>query len=212
MSEFEGVNGMNAVKGTKGYESGVDLFAQASLNLEFEVINRDFLPFLPSVGSHVLDTGCGVGQNAAALAKLGYQVVAVEPLKEFLNIAKATHNEHNINWIEGSLPCLKELQNAHQSFDFILLDGVWHHLNPDERRTCIQRLSDLLSKGGVCAISLRNGPAGMGQHVFPTSDEELLQYVEEFDLQVVLHLQNQPSKIPNKAEVIWSRMALKKRF
>ncbi|GLQ76117.1 class I SAM-dependent methyltransferase [Vibrio penaeicida] len=79
---------MNTVKGTQGYEQGVDAFAQASLNLKFEEVNQEFIPFLPRILSRVLDVGSGVGQNSAALSRLGYQVVSVEPLQVFLDIAQ----------------------------------------------------------------------------------------------------------------------------
>ena len=64
--------------------------------------------------------------------------------------------------------------------------------------------------GGICAISLRNGPAGSGTHVFPTSCAELFEYAREYGFQVVFHAENQPSIMPNKKSVTWSRVALQK--
>lgn len=201
---------MNTVKGTQGYEQGVDAFAQASLNLKFEEVNQEFTPFLPRILSRVLDVGSGVGQNSAALSRLGYQVVSVEPLQAFLDIAKKTHQNLRIQWVHDSLPSLDKVKVRGEGFDFILLDGVWHHLNPSERRTCLQSFFDLLNHNGVCAISLRNGPAGLGKHIFPAGTEELFQYAQELGFQTLLHLENLPSKMNNKPDVIWSKVVLQK--
>ncbi|MDK1286139.1 class I SAM-dependent methyltransferase [Pseudoalteromonas umbrosa] len=198
------------VTGTRGYEIGVQSFAKASFGLKFEDINQDFLSFLPALGSKVLDAGCGVGQNAAALCELGYDVCAIEPLTAFLDKAKARYKELPIEWLEDSLPDLKLLNSANHVFDFILLDGVWHHLNYKERKQCINRLYELLAPNGICAFSLRNGPAGLGTHVYPTNNEELSSMALENGLEVVFQVENQPSKMPNKRDVSWSRVALRK--
>jgi len=201
---------LNNVLGTKGYEDVVEAFAEASFKLDFEEINADFLRFLPKVSARVLDVGSGIGQNSAALANRGYSVVSVEPLNDFLKIAKSLYNNLNITWIKDSLPDLEKVTVCDGLFDFILMDGVWHHLDIIERRKCIQRLSGIVSTGGICAISLRNGPAGAGKHIFPTSNDELIDYAKEFGFQVISCLENQPSKMQNKPNVIWSRVALKK--
>lgn len=198
------------VAGTQGYEKVIELFTEASFGLNFEDINRDFLDYLPPTPSRVLDAGCGVGQNSAALAKLGYDVVAIDPMREFLNKPILNYQDLNINWVHDSLPNLTSLDVDDDLFSFILLDGVWHHLNADERRECIKRFSSLMLNGGICAISLRNGPAAAGKHVFPTSSSELLSYAHEFGLNVVFQTENQPSVMPNKDNVIWARVALQK--
>ncbi|WP_018691703.1 hypothetical protein [Algicola sagamiensis] len=92
----------------------------------------------------------------------------------------------------------------------VLLDGVWHHLDHEERELSIKKFSSLLANNGICAISLRNGPAGAGKHVFPTSSSELIQYAEKYNFHIVLHVEHQPSQMPNKKDVIWSRIAMQK--
>ena len=204
------VDELKGVKGTKGYESVVDAFSQACQLLDFDDINSDFLAFLPACSGRVLDVGAGVGQNSAALARKGFEVVAVEPLQPFLDIAKRSYQSLEINWIDDSLPKLCKIEESWGLYDFILLDGVWHHLDIHERREAIERLSGLLGKGGVCAISLRNGPAGAGTHIFPTSSKELVNMAANVGLHAIFTVENQPSKMKGKEQVFWSRVALKK--
>lgn len=201
---------MTTVPGTRGYQESAESFAEASFKLAFEHINADFLALLPNLGSRVLDLGSGVGQNAAALAKRGYHVVAVEPLPDFIEIAQAKYPHPDITWLNDSLPLLQKVNVDAGLFDFVLIDGVWHHLSSQERRTCIQRLTTLLKVGGSIAISLRNGPAGAGKHIFPTCADELTCHAKEFGFEVVLRIDNQPSKMKNKPNVIWSRFGLKR--
>ena len=204
------MNRDNLVSGTLGYDEVVESFTEASLKLSFEEVNKDFIKYLPAIPSKVLDIGCGIGQNSAALRRLGYEVVAIDPLGAFLKVAQTYYSSLDIEWLQGSLPYLKVLNKHHGFFDFILMDGVWHHLNNHERKLSLRTLASFLSMGGICAISLRNGPAGAGKHVFPTSCEALFNDADDAGLKVIFHSENQPSLLPNKKNVTWARVALKK--
>ena len=159
----------------------------------------------------MLDAGAGAGLNAAALARLGHSVVAVEPMSAFLNAARSTYEGLDVTWVDDSLPLLKKLGDTPGQFDFILLDGVWHHLDEEERVQGMARLSTLLDEGGACAISLRNGPAGGGTHLFPTNGRQTAALAIECGLEVVLHLEDQPSIMKNKPGVTFTRMVVSKR-
>ncbi|MBE9103156.1 class I SAM-dependent methyltransferase [Vacuolonema iberomarrocanum] len=200
---------MDSVSGTRGYEDVIDAFIEVSQALDFAEINKDFLDFLPPIPSCVLDAGAGAGQNAAALARMGYSVVAVEPFAAFLDAGRSHYKDLNITWIQDSLPLLQTLGDSSEPFDFILVDGVWHHLDEEERERCMARFSTLLSKGGVCAMSLRHGPAGAGKHVFPTDGQKTALLARRYGLRVALHLTNQPSKMRNKPGVTWTRMVFR---
>ncbi|MBO2621146.1 class I SAM-dependent methyltransferase [Shewanella algae] len=204
------VKSLSNVLGTRGYEKVVESFTEASLVLDFKEVNRDFLHLLPKSPAKVLDAGSGVGQNSAALSEEGYSVVAIEPLQEFLDIAKNQFSHLNVEWINDSLPDMKTILGNKEKFDFILMDGVWHHLSNDERRECIYNFSRITHKGGICAISLRNGPAGAGSHIFPAPVNEIAELAKEYGFKVVLQKEGQKSKMPNKPNVIWSRVALEK--
>jgi hypothetical protein len=82
-----------------GYEDGVDGFIQVSQALDFAEINQDFLDFLPPIPNAVLDAGAGARQNAAALARMGYSVVAVEPLAAFSVAARSHDTAFNMAYL-----------------------------------------------------------------------------------------------------------------
>lgn len=196
---------MTSVRGSEGYERSVERFVALSQSLRFEDVCRDFLPFLPAAPSSVLDAGAGAGQNAAALDAMGYQVVAVEPVVAFLDAARKAYPDSSTAWVTDSLP---ELATIHSNFDFILVDGVWHHLSCEEQRCTLERFSNLLNSGGRCALSLRNGPAGLGTCVYPTSASDTIRQAEAFGFRVVYLVENQPSILSGKKDVVWSRVVL----
>lgn len=198
-------------KGTEGYERYIQLFIETSQALDFSIVCKDFIGFLPSPPATVLDLGSGAGQNAIALAAIGFDVTAVEPMPAFLEASKKAYTQRSIQWLKSSLPHLACLPQKHKQFDFILIDAVWHHLDKVERKQAILRLSELVKSGRRCAISLRNGPAGLGTRVFATNAELTIKQFEECGFECLLSTKNQASILANKEDVKWSRLVLQKR-
>ena len=57
----------------------------------------------------------------------------------------------------------------------------------------MKRIYDLLKHGGLCAMSLRNGPAGLGTHFFPTDSKQTRHHFENHGFECLLCLENLPS-------------------
>ena len=199
---------MNNISGTQGYSSNVQRFIKSTLEIPFEVLHKDFLAFLPTTKSRVLDLGAGIGRDAHALAKEGHLVFAVEPLNEFRNAGKELFKAEKIHWVDDALPHLKTLEKL--TFDFVLISGVWHHLNEKEQKIALKKIASLLNDKGKLAISLRNGPAGAGSHIFPTEGLKIQSWAEDLGLKTLLHLKNQDSLMKNKTAVKWARLVFEK--
>jgi 2-polyprenyl-3-methyl-5-hydroxy-6-metoxy-1,4-benzoquinol methylase len=196
--------------GTEGYHRFVPLFIQSSQNLDFDIVCKDFIAFLPSKNANILDLGAGAGQNSAALDKRGFNVTAIEPMTEFLKAAMNEYAGTSIKWLHGSLPGLACLEPQKETFDFVLIDAVWHHLSEIERNLATAKISSLINKNGRCAISLRNGPSGMGTRVFPTNSNDTINLFESYGFKCIFSLNNQPSVLPHKDKVKWQRIVLEK--
>ena len=65
-------------------------FCELSESIDFREIHECIIHLLPTPGVMVLDVGAGSGRDAAALAAMGHNVVAVEPMKRFLAFRKRT--------------------------------------------------------------------------------------------------------------------------
>jgi len=196
--------------GTEGYERFIPLFIASSQALEFNVVCKDVVNFLPLKNSNVLDLGAGSGQNSAALDRLGFNVTAIEPMTEFLNAAMNTYKSTSITWLHDSLPNLACLDAHKEKFDFVLIEAVWHHLTEAEREKAASKISTVIKVNGRCAISLRNGPSGIGTRIFPTDSSDTINLFESYGFKCIFRLCNQASFLPNKEKVKWSRVVLEK--
>jgi SAM-dependent methyltransferase len=200
----------NHVAGTRGYAAATLSFIEATLAIDFGELHRNFVPLIPKIAGRVLDIGAGIGRDSSVLAEMGHSVVAVEPTEEFSIAGKQLYPSPAIEWLDDSLPELALLGNHPDQFDFILASGIWHHLGTEEQHRSIARVAQLLRPDGVFALTLRNGPAGAGSHIFPTNGRQLIKTAEDCGLATVLFLENQPSLMKNKAEVFWTKLAFQK--
>jgi len=196
--------------GTEGYDRFHEAFIDCCRAIDFHSACADFKDFLPAVPARVLDIGSGAGQNAAAISAMGYDVTAIEPVPEFLKESATFYEKLSIRWALDSLPDLKVLDTADSIYDFVLINAVWHHLDNIEQDSSINRITELVANGGYCAISLRNGPAGIGTRVFPTNLDATIEKFQNNGFSCVLKVQNKPSIIANKKDVTWARAVFKK--
>ncbi len=199
------------VPGTQGYDSAIQRFVDATLSIDFFELHKDFLPFIPEKKSLILDVGAGIGRDAHTLAGMGHSVIAVEPTKGLRMAGRKLFDAADVQSIDDSLPALDSLNNYCNLFDLILASGIWHHLDPGEQKQSLQRVAALLKPGGILLLTLRNGPAGIGVHLFPTDARQTIADAGSFGLATLLLLENVPSMMKGKDGVRWSKLALVRR-
>ena len=198
---------MAFVSGTQGYSAVADRFIEAADAVDFFELHRSYIDLMPTKPGCVLDVGAGIGRDAAVLAAMGHNVTAVEPMAEFRAAGERLYASANIDWVEDSLPRLLELGDTRDQFDFVLASGVWHHLDNAERTQAMTRISKLMRTGAIFALSLRNGPAGGGTHVFPTDSQKTVELAASWGLKALVHLCDQPSLMKGKDNVRWAYLA-----
>jgi SAM-dependent methyltransferase len=201
----------NYVPGTKGYAEITEKFIEANIAVDFHKLQRDFVPFFPGKASRILDIGAGIGRDASVFCSMGHAVIAVEPTLELRMAGKQLYNASNLEWIDDSLPDLGLLDKQIHRFDFVLASGIWHHLDPQEQQHSIVRIASLLNSEGIFALTLQHGPAGAGTHVFPTDAKQTIQDAQHCGLTNLLCLENEPSLLPGKAQVTWTKLVLQKK-
>jgi SAM-dependent methyltransferase len=201
---------VQVIPGIKGYDGGEARFIAATISLDFQTLYHDFLPFIPSQPARILDLGAGIGKDVYEFAGMGHTVTAVEPLDSFREEGQKRYLSTAIEWIDDGLPLLNKLEERAGCFDFILASGVWHHLDKHEQDAALLKIATLLSPGGIFAFSLRNGPAGLGTHVFPTNAAQTILQAKQYGLYCLLHLADQPSMMADKDKVVWAKLVLQK--
>ena len=142
----------------------------------------DLLPKSPAV---IMDVGAGSGRDAAWLASLGYEVLAVEPSAAMRAEAIRRHPQKNLRWLDDRLPEMSGPIRAGLSADTILLSAVWMHVRPADRPRAFRKLVSLLRPGGLLAVSLRDGPEEPGRDMHPVSLSEIERLAGEHGLAIV---------------------------
>lgn len=163
---------MSAVMGSSGYEDNAAVLANQYESITFEQVHRDVLHLFPTTPSRVLDIGAGSGRDAAALAKRGHDVTAVEPTPGLRRQGQLLHADMPIEWIDDALPDLVRLRDRGRVYDLVLLTAVWMHLDIDERSRAMSHLAPLIAPGGGVVLSLRHGPVPEGRRMFEVSAQE----------------------------------------
>ncbi len=162
----------NLDRSSRYYNDNADRVVQLYESVRFEDVHAGILDLLPAPPGKVLDVGAGSGRDAAAFAKLGFDVTAVEPAHLLRGEAKKLHRGLSIAWEDDALPHLRSL--GAQTFDLILVSAVWMHLPDGARGPAMMRLRRLLSQHGQLVITFREGPADPARAFSPVHLEDVL--------------------------------------
>lgn len=164
---------------------------------------------LPEPGAAALDVGAGTGRDAAWLASLGFDVVAVEPSAAMRAQASALHPDAAVRWLDDALPELAKVGRQPGSFDLILLSAVWMHVPEADRERAFHTLFGLLKPGGLVAITLRLGPAAPERGMHPVSEAEIERLARESGARVVRRAEAEDRQ--GRSEVRWVQLAVRAR-
>lgn len=204
MSDHE-AEAVGRVRGTAGYGETADALAVQYEEVTFEQVHRDVLSLVPVEHSRILDVGAGTGRDAAALARRGHSVVAVEPTAQLRAHGQRLHAGVAIEWIDDALPELSLVPPLAQ-FGAIFATAVWMHLNAVERRQAMARIVGLLARGGRLFVNLRHGPVPEGRHMFDVSAAEAGALGAGLGLRT-LHASERPD-LHGRDDVRWSSLVL----
>ncbi|MGX1133105.1 SAM-dependent methyltransferase [Streptomyces glaucescens] len=188
------------------YANHAELLGRRYESVTFERIHGGVLDLLPPAPAKAADIGSGTGRDAAALALRGYQVVAVEPVRELRELARRLHPDERITWLADALP---ELDRLPEDFDLILLSAVWMHLPPAQRGHAMTRLATLLAPGGLLVLSLRRGAPPTDRLMYDIPAGEVLRDAERAGLHQARLLEEHTDGL-GRTDVWWQTLALRK--
>ncbi|MCC8193773.1 MAG: class I SAM-dependent methyltransferase [Deltaproteobacteria bacterium] len=183
---------MSAHPSMAGYAEEAETLIRNYERHSFEEIFADILHLFPDRPCRALDIGAGTGRHAAALARRGHAVVAVEPTKELREAGQRLHTDVPLTWIDDALPELAKLQAPPLDgpYGLILMAAVLMHFDADERPALVARCGNMLAPGGRFVLSLRNGPIPAGRRMFPVPREEIVALADEHGMTCVGHAES----------------------
>jgi SAM-dependent methyltransferase len=197
------------VSGTENYAAEADALARQYESITFAETHRPYLHLIPTVPSRVLDIGAGTGRDAAALAEMGHDVVAVEPTDEMRAHAMRLHPSTGIEWLDDSLPDLAVLTARGEAFDLVMMTAVWMHLDEEQRRCAMPNVARLVRAGGMMIMSLRYGPVPAGRRMFVVTADETTALAAASGLALAHCFDNQPGGF-GRADVSWTKLVFER--
>lgn len=191
------------------YDAHADTLAERYEAISSEKMLAQALAAIPRsvAGWLALDIGAGTGRDAAWLAGLGYQVIAVEPAMGMRRVATERHGDSDIRWIDDTLPGLERTHSLALSFDLVLLSAVWQHVAPSDRARAFRKISTLMKPGATLVMTLRNGPAPTGMQMHATSTTEIEGLALTYGLEVLRVARSADQG--GRPEVMWDIVAMR---
>lgn len=103
-------------------------------------------------GMRVADLGCGTGQVAFPLARMGADVSAVDISEAMIGLLRANAAHEGVHGVSGIVSDLERLSFPVASLDVVVSSYALHHLADAEKRRLVERAADWLRPGGRIVI------------------------------------------------------------
>ncbi len=110
-------------------------------------------PWADTVEGRILDVGSGTGRWAGHLAGLGHVVEGLEPVEQFVEIARKAHPA-----VRFRLGAIADLAEADDRWAGILAWYSLIHMGPDDLPDALATVRSVLEDGGTMLMSFFSGP------------------------------------------------------
>jgi len=139
------------------------LFMDRAHNLEYLTTMRYIQKFLKP-GAKILEIGAATGRYSIALAKMGYDVVAVDLTPKHIEIMK--HKSRRLKNLQCMVADALDLSMfKNNSFDMVLNLGPMYHLfNSKDKNQAIKETLRVAKKNGVCMFAYISNASMMTQY------------------------------------------------
>lgn len=110
-------------------------------------------PWADGVNGRILDAGSGTGRWTGHLAGLGHEVVGIDPSEKFIEGARRAHPG-----VSFHVAAVHDLAASDERWSGVLAWYSLIHLDPDDLRSALSLLHDVLLDRGSILLSFFTGP------------------------------------------------------
>ena len=164
--------------GTKEYyEENAKSFIEDTMSADMSVQYENFLKFMPKKGK-ILDLGCGSGRDSIHFQNIGYDVLAVDPIDEFLEHTKKLG-------VKNVLKSTAEEIDFENEFDGIWASASLLHVSSKDLNSVLKKCSKALKKNGVFYCSFKYGTfegERMERYYLDQTESSILSYIKDTGL------------------------------
>jgi|TARA_B100000131_G_C18125233_1_gene614446 SAM-dependent methyltransferase len=151
-----------------------------------------------------LVVGCGLGEDAAFLSKIGWEVTAFDVSKSAVDWAKELHSDTPVKWLVEDLLCTPDSWN--RAFDLVVEVHIIQAIPREISKSASEKLAPLVSKEGhlICIGRIRENEEEAPGPPWPLS----IDFIEEIgrDLESVELKQSKiEGKESNRYRAVWRR-------
>ncbi|MHC1723423.1 MAG: class I SAM-dependent methyltransferase [Aminipila sp.] len=135
-----------------------DFSTEKLKEIEYVKDHKELLHFYDSNDLSILDSACGNGIQATALALNGYKVTATDISSQMVKLTEENAYKHGVD-IETAVKGWADLPTFFSNqFDIVFCTGnsIVHSANEEERQVNLYSLSQVIKPNGTLVIETRN--------------------------------------------------------
>jgi SAM-dependent methyltransferase len=119
----------------------------------------------PDPGARAVTVGCGLGDDAEALARHGCRVTAFDISPSAIDMCRRRYPESGVDYLVADL--FDHPEEWRCGFDVVYECNTVQILAGAERARSVSAIAALVAPGGSLLVSCRSRPAGEGLDAFP---------------------------------------------
>ncbi|WP_306058575.1 class I SAM-dependent methyltransferase [Natronococcus wangiae] len=190
---------MDEVSRTRSvYESDIDTYVDKYLSVSIaERYGEEFCNTLD--GNRILDVGCGPGSDLATFTSAGYNVVGLDVVSSFLQVANSHTPDASL--VQGDM---RQMPFQDEAFDGIWSSASFLHIPRSHATDTLQEFRRVLQDNGVIFLSVKRN-----QLRTDTMNGRYFEYYQPNDIRYILS-QAGFSQIRSKTDNIWVTVTARK--
>ncbi len=123
---------------------------------------KEFTRFLPKKAK-VLDLGCGMGTDVSIFNKLGFEAVGIDGSVGMIKEARNRYPNEKFY-----ISDIRRLELPVNSFDAVWSWSVLTHLNTEDKRIVLKKITEVLKTGGIFSQTIWKGSGVfINKNVYP---------------------------------------------